>query len=392
MQRVAEKHGDDMIEPWNFGYVTGGDLTKEKDPYLSFSSAVTNWGKSFAAMGIKYSGAELTLDLVERKGKYENGFMHGPFPAYIDDGVMRSAKINFTANSVPGQPGSGQTALATLFHEGGHAAHFSNIKMPAPCFSQEFAPTSIAFAETQSMFMDNVVEDADWLTRYAIDENGNSMPFDLIKKILDEQHTFRAHLMRKLMIVPYFEKAIYELPEEELTAENILRIGREIESKMVFQSSDSRPILSVPHILDSESSAYYHAYVLALMAVYQTREFFLKRDGFIMDNPNIGRDMAKTYWNLGNSKPFLEFIKDLTGDPFSAKATVNLVNMDLEDVYRKAEADIKREKDQPHFEGPIDLDATVSMIHGDENISSSINSSFELMAEKYNSWIQSKDK
>ena len=40
------------------------------------------WGRSFAAMGIQYKGATMTLDLLDRKGKYSNGFCHWPQPAW----------------------------------------------------------------------------------------------------------------------------------------------------------------------------------------------------------------------------------------------------------------------------------------------------------------------
>ena len=33
----------------------------------------------------------------------------------------------------------------------------------------------------------------------------------------------------------------------------------------------ARPLLSVPHLLSDEASCYYHGYVLAEMAVHQTR-------------------------------------------------------------------------------------------------------------------------
>ena len=42
-------------------------------------------------------------------------------------------------------------------HEGGHAAHFANVKQASPLFSQERAPTSVAYAENQSMFLDSLV-------------------------------------------------------------------------------------------------------------------------------------------------------------------------------------------------------------------------------------------
>jgi hypothetical protein len=50
-------------------------------------------------------------------------------------------------------------------HEAGHAAHFANIVQPSPMFSQERAPTSVAYAENQSMFLDSLVADAAWRGR-----------------------------------------------------------------------------------------------------------------------------------------------------------------------------------------------------------------------------------
>jgi Zn-dependent oligopeptidase len=328
---------------------------------------------------------------VDRKGKHENGFMHGPVPAFVDRDKFVTARINFTANAVPGQVGSGKRALETLFHEGGHAAHFANIEMPAPCFSQEFAPTSIAFAETQSMFLDSVVGDPDWLTRYARNEAGQPVPPELIKRSLKEKHTFLAHFLRKLMIVPYFERALYGMTDAQLTSKNILETGRQIEAQMVFQPSDARPILSVPHLLASDSSAYYHAYVLAQMAVFHTRAFFRERDGQIMDNPRIGQDLAWSYWKPGNSKTFFQFIEGLTGKPFSAKATVDLVNKPLDKVFTEADAMVAKEKTLPADQKRVELDASILMMHGDEVIAANESSTFEQMADKYRLWLRAQE-
>ncbi|HEY3296123.1 MAG TPA: M3 family metallopeptidase [bacterium] len=391
VEAVAKAKGPQAIEPWNFEFATAGDLSAELDPYLRFGSALLNWGRSFAKMGIRYHGAKLTLDLVDRKGKYENGFMHGPVPAFINREEFLPARINFTANAVPGQVGSGKRALETLFHEGGHAAHFSNIEMPAPCYSQEFAPTSIAFAETQSMFLDSVVGDPDWLTRYAKNEAGQPMPAELIKRSLKERHTFLAHQLRKLMIVPYFERALYGMSDSELTPKNILEAGRRIEAQMVHQPSDARPILSVPHLLASDSSAYYHAYVLAQMAVYQTRAFFLERDGRITDNPRVGSALADIYWKPGNSKTFFRYIEELTGKPFSAKATVDLVNKPLEVMLAETDVIIEKEKILPDDQGPVELGAKIRMIHGDELIASTEDDTFEQMAAEYERWLHTQE-
>ncbi len=391
VETVARAKGPAAIEPWNFEFTTAGDLTAERDPYLRMESALINWGRSFARLGIRYEGAHMDVDLIDRKGKFENGFMHGPVPAFFDRDQFITARINFTANAVPGQVGGGRRELETLFHEGGHAAHFANIKMPAPCFSQEFAPTSIAFAETQSMFLDSLVGDPDWLTSYARNDAGQPMPPELIKRSLKEQHEFRAHRLRKMMIVPYFERVLYQMSDAELTPKNILEAGRRIEANMVFQPSDSRPILSVPHLLSNDSSAYYHGYVLAQMAVFHTRAYFLQRDGQIMDNPRIGKDLAEVYWKPGNSKTFFEFVQALTGQPFSAKATVDLVNKPLDHVHRDADAMIAKGKTLPQGNGAVELDATIRMVHGDDVIASNEHSSFEHMAETYERWLRAQE-
>lgn len=81
-----------------------------------------------------------------------------------------------------------------------------------------------------------------------------------------------------MIAVPYFEKELYEMPEDDITAESIKALADKVENDIQGGLSP-RPLLSVPHILSDEASCYYHGYVLAEMGVHQTREYFLKRDG-----------------------------------------------------------------------------------------------------------------
>jgi hypothetical protein len=388
---LAAKLGPSAREGWNFLWHIAGDVTAQMDPYFGFGTALGRWGRSFTALGIKYNGATLTLDLLDRKGKYENGFMHGPVPGFLDGGRYLPARINFTANAIPGQVGSGHRATETLFHEGGHAAHFSNIFMPAPCFSQEYAPTSVAFAETQSMFLDSCIETPAWLARYARDSRGEPMPLALIKEGIAKKHPYKAFQLRAMLTICFAEKAIYELGDASLTAANVIRILREIEREMQFLNAGTRPALSVPHLLSGESSAYYHGYVLAEMAVHQTRRFFLRRDGALVDNPAVGRDLAEHYWKPGNSRTFLDMVQGLTGEPFSAEATEELVNQPLEKAL--AEADKAAAAGMPKGEasGPVDLDATIVIAHGDAIIATNGNGeSFEAVEKGFADWLEAR--
>ncbi|MFG0316237.1 MAG: M3 family metallopeptidase [Planctomycetota bacterium JB042] len=368
---LAREKGLEKIDPWSFRWLVSGDVTAEKDPHFPFGPALERWMRSFAALGIDYRGATLVLDLVDRKGKYENGFMHGPVLSWRDHGAWRPARIQFTANAIPGMVGSGQGASETLFHEGGHAAHFANIDMPSPCFSTEFAPSSVAMAETQSMFLDSLLGDADWQTRYARTADGTEMPFALIEKAIRAGQPHAAFGLRSMLSVCYAERAIYELPEDELTPERVLAVLREVERRFCFmEAGGPRPVLSVPHLLSNDSSAYYHGYVLAEMAVEQTRRHFEERDGHLTDNPRIGPELRDAYWREGNLRRFSDFVERLTGRPLSADDLAARATRSVDEAVAKARERIERLADVPAFEGAPRLNAEIRVQHGNETIAS----------------------
>ncbi len=384
--RAREQHGA-ALTPWNFSWLVAGDVTRELDPYFPFRAALERWGRSFAAMGVRYRGAQLVLDLVDRRGKYENGFMHGPVVAWRRAGELIPARIHFTANAIPGMVGSGQRAMATLFHEGGHAAHFANIDMPSPCFGQEFAPTSVAFSETQSMFFDSLLDDADWQSRYALDVDGRPAPLELIERAIDAQQPFAAWNVRSMLAVCYGEKALYELGDDALTPANALRVLREVERKLLFLDEGApRPILAVPHLLSGDSSAYYHGYVLAEMAVHQTREHFLARDGHLVDNPRIGPEFAAHWWGPGNSVSFGEFVRRLTGAELSASAMAQSVNRSATKAREQARASIARLAQVAPHTGAIELEARITVAHGREKVAE-LRGDFDAFSADFARWI-----
>lgn len=136
--QLAATKGESALQPWNTSFTTAGDVTSKLDPFFPFESAVERWGRSFSKLGIRYQGARMVLDLLDRKGKYSNGFCHWPQPAWRrSDGSFVPSVAQFTSLADPAAVGSGLTALTTLMHEAGHAAHFANIDQPSPFFSQE---------------------------------------------------------------------------------------------------------------------------------------------------------------------------------------------------------------------------------------------------------------
>lgn len=384
---LASARGATAVHPWNLYFVTQGDSTRELDPYFPFADAVRRWGRSFANLGIDYRGADLVLDLVDRPGKYENGFMHGPVVAWRDRGRRIPARIHFTANAVPQQVGSGFRATETLFHEGGHAAHFANIDMPAPCFGQEFAPTSVGFSETQSMFLDSLLHDADWQRLYARGPDGAELPWESIQRGIESQQPFAAWQARAMLAVCYAERALYELSDEQRTPEHVLELVRGIEREMLFLPDGApRPVLAVPHLLAGESSAYYHGYVLAEMAVETTRDHFLARDGRIVDNPRVGPELARAYWQPGNSLSFLEFIPRLTGRRLGAESLARRLCANVAERVESARECLRGLA--PRNTPSVELNARVRLVHGTHHIAES-DGDFERFASACETWIRS---
>ena len=382
------RHGANATEAWNVRYLTTGDVVRRMDPYLPFAPALRRWVQSFRRLGIAFRGATLQLDLLERPGKHQNGFCHAPVPAWTNErGEWIAGHVNFTSDAKLDQVGSGLRAIATLFHEGGHAAHFANVVQNAPCFSQEYAPTSMAYAETQSMFCDSLLEDADWLKTYARNQQGEAIPDDLIRERVASRQPMQSFDMRALAVVPYFESALYSLDETALTPERAIELARHTEMRVLGIESP-RPLLSIPHLLNLESAASYQGYLLAEMAVQHTRAFFLGRDGYLTDNPSIGPALARHYWAPGNSVDHDTTLRSLTGEGFSARYLAEECNRSVDEAWAAAQQSIAAMSARPpRTDQHTTLDAHIRIVHGTELLADS-SSGEEAMCDQFEAWVR----
>jgi hypothetical protein len=98
----------------------------------------------------------------------------------------------------------------------------------------------------------------------------------------------------------------------------------------------------------------------------------MERDGFIVDNPKVGPTLTKAYWEFGNSRPFLDLVKDLTGKELSGDAWVAELSQSVEDLL----ASEKKDYDKSIAENDsvcenLDLGMVVRFVDGDRLISDS---------------------
>jgi Zn-dependent oligopeptidase len=378
----TEKPG--LRKPWNFSYMLSGSFTKEEDPYFPFEDALLRWGRSFAALGIKHQGGKLVLDLLERDGKYNNGFCHWPDLVGFENGKRIPGRAQFTCNTVLGVPGQAYMGMVTLFHEGGHAAHLLNSDMKDVCLNHEYAPMSTAWAETQSQFLDTILSSIEWKSRYAMTKEGKPYPFDIYERKVKAVHAVMPLDPMGIMRICAFEKLVYE--DKKLTAEKALTYAKRISKKFFDFSVDSITLLETPHLYSWESGCSYQGYLLAELALSQWRAYFFEKYGYIVDNPHVGKEMQRV-WALGGSKTFAEFVKLATGKKLSASAYIKSITRSIPATLKLARERIATLEKKPKHIKPIDIDATVTMVHGKTVIADS-KKGFEAMSDKYAAWLK----
>ncbi len=129
--------------------------------------------------------------------------------------------------------------------------------------------------------------------------------------------------------------------------------------------------------------------------MHQTREFFLKRDGFLTDNPKIGPTLTKAYWQPGNSEPFLSLVESLTGEPLTGQAWVTELKQSVEDVLKEEmeKYDSKRAEcdADSSSSNDIDLDMRIRIVDGDEVLAdTSKEGSFLAACKVFEGYVQSR--
>lgn len=379
----SAKEWKGLRKPWNAGYMLAGNFTKEEDPYYPFDDALIRWGRSFSALGIDYRAGNLQLDLLDRDGKYNNGFCHYPNLVYKARGVIHKGSSNFTCNVVYNQVGSGAQGLHTLFHEGGHAADRINSIQTEACINTEYPPASTAWAETQSMFLDTMFSSIEWRTRYAKNDQGVSYPFDLMVRKVEKIGILAPLNMMGIHYVMEFERRAYET--KNLTVEKIIKIAKQCYKKFFDRSEDSVSLLGVPHIYSFESACSYHGYGLAELALAQWREYFYNKYGYIVDNKNVGKEMMNV-WKLGSSRAFPECVKIATGKKLSSAAFVKNVTMKVPQRIAVAKERVEKMKKVKPYTKPVSLNASIKMVHGKKVVATNAKS-FEDMAATYKKWL-----
>ncbi len=77
--------------------------------------------------------------------------------------------------------------------------------------------------------------------------------------MIDARQPFRAYGERSILVVPYFERALYLLEDHQLTAEKVTSLAREMEMNILGLDTSPRPLMAIPHLLSDEAACAYQA-------------------------------------------------------------------------------------------------------------------------------------
>jgi hypothetical protein len=166
----------------------------------------------------------------------------------------------------------------------------------------------------------------------------------------------------------------------------LIALARHWEQKILGVKCAPRPLLAIPHLLDQISACSYHGYLLANMAVYQTRGWFLQEFGYLTDNARVGPLLSQHYWAPGNSVSHNDTLLSLTGEGFSGRHLAEHCNRSVEQAWEQALAAMEAatQRAQPPVQS---LGASIRVVHGDELIADNKLSDERMFAD-FERWIE----
>ena len=390
MDRLVSEYGDEVLQPHNLPFRVRGGAALKADAYFPFSKALERWAESFRRLGVSYRGARIEIDLLDRPGKFTTGFCASPVASYHDDtNGWVPADVRFTSTARPQQAGAGLRGINVLFHEAGHAAHFSNVALNSPCFSHGFAPTTPAYLEAQAKFFEALPGDPCWIRRYARNADGEPMPDEMIRDRVESNRAFLAYNERRDLVPTYFEQALYAMDDAERTTESVLDLERSLTQRMLGVSSNTVYVLGMPHPLYHDMAVYYHGYLLAKMAASQTRAYLTRTLGYIVDNPKVGPLLVKHCWSAGNSLTLDQTLRNMTGEGLTSAYLADECNRSPQEAWALAQEAIERTDRAlaAQAEAGGDLDASISIVHGAQCIATN-EESLPAMYATFEAWIE----
>ncbi|MEW6412805.1 MAG: M3 family metallopeptidase [Candidatus Zixiibacteriota bacterium] len=288
IKRIATDLNVDRPEIWDLSY-SYGDITTQVDRFFPADSQMNYIQRSLEGVGFDLDKMPIYYDLVDRQGKSQFAFA---FPIKPPHDVRVLASLY-----------DGMYSTRMLFHEIGHAVHYTQIAQDNPLFINNIQGAwSEAMAQTISALMD----DKFWLAEYA------HMPEQLIDSYLKSKRAQDIIYLRTTLVRLYFELEAYTNPNRDI---NKLYWDLFEKYMMLPRHDDMKPWAAIFHY--TTHPVYLQNYLYADIVAAQTIDFLKTNYGSFVDNPMTSAFLIQNYYRFGGRYDWRELLKRGTDEEFN---------------------------------------------------------------------------
>lgn len=253
------------------------------------------------------------LDMHPRDGKYKHA-SHVYYRVGLKDRLIPESVLvcNF-----PG--GQGETSkmehrqVETFLHEFGHLVHY-HLRYQQPWVG--ISQPERDFIEAPSKMLEEWIYDADTLRRFAISDDGQPIPADLVERTRAARGLGEGLRVWTQLTLADLSLSLHDRPPESFELDTLYdEIGHR--NAIIPHVAESRKYASFGHLGQEAYSASYYTYVWSQAIATDMLARF--ESAGLRD-----RDTAMAYRRIvleaGGSRPAAEFIADFLGRPFSLEA------------------------------------------------------------------------
>ena len=264
------------------------------DPFFAGDKILDTLKATLRNMGIDFDRQGILLDLEPRETKRATPFCE---PIEVPNRVMLTM-----------MPFEGYYAYKALFHEAGHALHYSSIPADTPFEYAYPVISDHAIPETFSTLMEFLTCNSYWLDTYT--------RMDSHKDFVSYFGTVELYKIRR-----YSARLLYEIRVHHV-------------DKIDDRDGDYTDLMSaalkfqVPrerYLIDIDPAFYSAGYFQAWMCYAHLREYLIKNYGNRwFTNPKVG-EFLKEIWAIAQKYKAWEFVKQLGYDKFEITPLVNCI-------------------------------------------------------------------
>ena len=262
--------------------------------------------KFFRDIGLPIEKIVAQSDLYEREGKDQHAFCTS---------IDRAGDVRTLLNIKPTV-----NWMEVMLHEQGHAVYDVGIERSLPFSLRE--PSHIFATEGVAMLFGALSKNPTWMVGYAGADPKRVKEVEAT--ILQQRRREQLIFARWTMVMLHFEKALYEDPDQDLNrlwwdyVERFQKLKRP-------SGRDEPDWAAKPHF--TIAPVYYHNYMLGELFAAQMRHTLADMAGHkgptVMLSFNgrkeFGTFLRERVFQPGKSKPWREFVDDVTGEDLSVK-------------------------------------------------------------------------